>query len=204
MKKPNIVIIGAGGHTKSCIDVIVTEDKFNIIGLVGLADEIGNDIYGFKVIGTDNDLSEIYQNASLAVIGLGHFPLTDRSDLYKSISKIGFTFPNIFSNDSYVSPFASIGTANIFMRGTIVNAGAIIGSNCIINSRSLIEHDVQVGDNCHISTGAIINGNVCIKDNTFVGSGAIIKNGITVGENSVIGMGLSVRHDLEANSIFTG
>ena len=32
--KKNIILIGGGGHCKSCIDVIEAEDKFEIAGIV--------------------------------------------------------------------------------------------------------------------------------------------------------------------------
>ena len=34
MKRKNIILIGAGGHTTSCIDVIEATNKYKIIGLV--------------------------------------------------------------------------------------------------------------------------------------------------------------------------
>ena len=34
--KPNIILIGAGGHCVSVIDVIEQEDKYNILGVLDL------------------------------------------------------------------------------------------------------------------------------------------------------------------------
>ena len=34
MKKKNIILVGAGGHAKVCIDVIEREKKFQILGLI--------------------------------------------------------------------------------------------------------------------------------------------------------------------------
>ncbi len=36
MSKEKIILIGAGGHAESCIDVIEQEDRFEIAGLIGL------------------------------------------------------------------------------------------------------------------------------------------------------------------------
>jgi hypothetical protein len=44
MNKENIILIGAGGHALSCIDVIEQENKYSIHGLVGLKDEVGKKI----------------------------------------------------------------------------------------------------------------------------------------------------------------
>ena len=39
MNKKEIIIIGAGGHAKSCIDVIEQEGKYDIVGLIGVENE---------------------------------------------------------------------------------------------------------------------------------------------------------------------
>ena len=36
-----LILIGAGGHARSCIDVIEQEGKFKITGIVGLESELG-------------------------------------------------------------------------------------------------------------------------------------------------------------------
>ena len=56
MNKENIILIGAGGHALSCIDVIEQENKYNIHGLVGLKDEVGKKISGYEVIATQDEL----------------------------------------------------------------------------------------------------------------------------------------------------
>jgi len=35
MSKSEIILIGAGGHAASCIDVIEQQDKFQLAGLIG-------------------------------------------------------------------------------------------------------------------------------------------------------------------------
>jgi hypothetical protein len=45
MSNPGLLLIGAGGHAKSCIDVIEQENKFKIIGLVGSPNEVGTHVH---------------------------------------------------------------------------------------------------------------------------------------------------------------
>ena len=49
MKRKNIILIGAGGHATSCIDVIEATNKYKIIGLVDKKEKnylkIGNKKY---------------------------------------------------------------------------------------------------------------------------------------------------------------
>ena len=203
--RKNLILIGAGGHARSCIDVIEQEGRFSIIGLVGIESEIGLQVNGYEVIGTDKDLSTLIGKAQFALITLGQISTPDaRASLYQRASKAGFDLANVVSPSAYVSPSAQIGKGTIVMHGVIINAGVKVGSNCIINSRSLLEHDTQVSDNCHISTGAILNGGVLVEEGCFIGSGTIVKEGVLIGERSVVGMGSQLRSNLTANSRFLG
>ncbi len=47
-----ILLIGAGGHARSCIDVIETLGQLEIVGLIEKDEEIKGDNLGYPVIGT--------------------------------------------------------------------------------------------------------------------------------------------------------
>lgn len=205
MLKDDLVLIGAGGHAHTCIDVIEQEGKFRIAGLVGVGEEVGSRVLNYDVIGTDAELDELAARFKYALITLGQITSPeDRIRLFELSIKAGFALPTVIAPSAYVSPHATIGAGTIVMHGAIINADAVVGRNCIINSRALIEHGSQVADHCHVSTGAILNGNTPIGIGSFIGSGATIKEGVSVGPRSVVGMGLSLRHDLSENSVFLG
>ena len=205
MSKPSILLIGAGGHAHSCIDVIEQQGKYQIAGLVGMPEEMHNKHLGYQVIATDDDLPQLVKEYACALISLGQILSPDsRIRLYLYTVQLGFQFPVIIAPTAYVSRYATLGSGTIIMHGSIVNAGVRIGDNCIINNRSLLEHDSTVKDHCHISTGAILNGGVTIGAGSFVGSGTVIKEGVDIGKECVIGMGLSVRYSQLDHSRVTG
>ncbi|NTW98600.1 MAG: acetyltransferase [Geobacteraceae bacterium] len=206
MSKPGIILIGAGGHAHSCIDVIEHQGKYHITGLVGMSHEMHDKHLGYQVIATDDDLPQLLKEyGCYALISLGQILSPDsRIRLYYQAIKLGFQFPVIIAPTAYVSPHATLGAGTIVMHGAIVNAGAKVGDNCIINNRSLLEHDATAEDHCHISTGAILNGGVTIGARSFVGSGTVIKEGVIIGNDCVIGMGLSVRHNQLDHVRYTG
>lgn len=196
MSKPNLLIIGAGGHAHACIDVIEQHDQYRIAGLVGMPEEIHTRHLGYSVIATDVDLPQLAKEYQYAFIAVGQIRSPDgRIRLYRQATELGFQLPAIIDPTAYVSRHSIIGSGSIVMHGAVVNAGAKVGSNCIINTCALVEHDSLVEDHCHISTGAILNGEVNIGPGSFVGSGAVIKEGVSLGEGCVVGMGLSVRHN---------
>ena len=57
-----IIIIGTGGHAKSVIDVIESTNDWEIIGLIGLKNDLNKSLLGYKVLGTDHDLESIRKN----------------------------------------------------------------------------------------------------------------------------------------------
>ena len=205
MSKPRILLIGAGGHSHSCIDVIEQNDQYQIAGLVGLPAQKGIDHMGYEVVGIDSDLPGFFRSYTYALITTGQILTADhRIRLYQYVSKIGFQLPIIIAPTAHVSRHATVGAGTIVMQGAIINAGAKVGNNCIINTRSIVEHDAIVADHCHISTGAIINGNSIIGEGSFIGSGSVVKEGVTVGQRSVVGMGLTVRHNQAEFARFLG
>jgi len=197
-----ILLIGAGGHARSCIDVLEKENQFEIAGLIEKGESISNESLGYPVIGTDDDLQVLRQQYKYALITVGQIKTPKvRIKLFQLLKKLDFTLPVILSPKSYVSKHAQIGEGTIIMHGSIVNANAIIGKNCIINNHSLIEHDSVIGDHCHIATGAIINGEVSVGKETFVGSGIVTKQGISIGDNCIIGAGATLKTDIPENQV---
>jgi sugar O-acyltransferase (sialic acid O-acetyltransferase NeuD family) len=205
MSKPGLILIGDGGHARSCIDVIEQHGQYQIIGLVGLPEQKQTQQLGYTVIASDDVLYELAKTYQYALITIGQIQTAEhRLRLYQHAVQSGFHIPTIIAPSAHVSRYASIGTGSIVMHGAIVNAGARVGNNCIINSRALIEHDAIVDDHCHISTGAILNGDVTVGAGSFIGSGCVIKEGLSIGKGCVVGMGLTVRHKLADYTRFIG
>ena len=197
-----ILLIGAGGHARSCIDVLEEENQFEIAGLIEKGESISNESLGYPVIGTDDDLKVLRQQYKNALITVGQIKSPKiRIKLYQLLKELDFTLPVIVSPHAYVSKHAQIGEGSIIMHGVIINANAKIGNNCIINNRALIEHDAVIGDHCHIATGVIINGEVSIRNETFIGSGTVTKQAISIGKNCVIGADVVLKNDIESNKV---
>jgi len=193
---PELILIGAGGHARSCIDIIEQQDQYRIAGLVGMVDELHTTNLGYPVIATDNDLPELVKNYRYALITVGQIQSPDiRRHLFEKAERFGFLLPTIIAPSAYVSRHATLGAGTIVMHGAIVNAGARVGDNCIINNRVLIEHDSVVEDTCHISTGSILNGAAHVCSGSFIGSGSIIREGVNIGIGCIVGMGSCVRHN---------
>jgi len=185
-----LILFGAGGHAKSCIDVIEQANIYKVKGLVGLPTERGRLFFDYAVIASDDEIGSLSEKFSNAFISVGQIGSPDlRAGLYKKVRAFNFFLPVIISPHAIVSKYATIGAGTIIMHGAVVNAGAVIGENCIINTHSIVEHDAVVGDHCHVSTRSTLNGAVNVGAGSFIGSGAVVREGLVIPVRSFIKMG---------------
>lgn len=192
-----LLLLGAGGHAESCIDVIETEGRFIVAGLLGTPSEVGRQVLGYPVVGTDAQLAEWVQRVPNVMVTVGQIRSAGvRRRLFEAARAAGGVLPSIVSPRAHVSRHATLGAGTIVMHGAIVNAGATVGENCIINSQALIEHGTSVADDCHISTGARLNSSVHVCVGAFVGSGAVVRQLARIGAGAVVGMGQIITRDV--------
>lgn len=185
-----IILIGAGGHCKSCIDIIEMIEGYHVAGIVERKGSTIKEVLGYPVIGNDGDLANLRKKYDFAFVTVGQIRSSDlKVHLFDQLKNLAFEQPSMVSPLAHVSNHATIGNGTIIMHHALVSAAVKIGENCIINSKALIEHDTVINDHCHISTGAIINGGVTVGEKTFIGSNATIKHGIGIPSQSFIKAG---------------
>lgn len=180
MPEKEIILIGGGGHCRSCIDVIESSDIFKIAGIV---EQPGTDksksILGYPVIGDDDQLNDLKKKYDYALITIGQIGSSAlRQKIFNHLKKIGFVLPVIISPFAHVSKHAAIDEGSIVMHRVVVNAEVRVGRNCILNTGCLVEHDTEIGDHSHIATAAVLNGEVVVGSGSFVGSNATIVQGV--------------------------
>ena len=200
--KQEIILLGAGGHCKSCIEVILGISQYSILGIIDKNGSSTKHILGHNVMGTDKDLESLINRCSSVLVTVGQIKSPEiRISLFERAKSLGFNFPVIRSHHSFISKSAQISEGTILLHHALINTSVKMGVNCIINSKALVEHDARIGSHCHVSTGAIINGGVIVEDRCFIGSGAIIHEGVTIGGDSIISAGQVIRDDVPSNSV---
>lgn len=197
-----LLLVGAGGHCQSCIEVVESTRQWNIVGLVGRPDEVGRSVLGYPVIGTDAELSQLLSPSRSAFVAIGQIKSCEARELaFQKLQSLGTEMPSIVASSAVVSQHASLGKGTVVMHGAIINAGAKIGNNCIINSGAIIEHGASVGDHCHISTRSVLNGEVRVGDRSFVGSGAIVYQQRKIGNRAIVGAAAVIARDVSDGEI---
>lgn len=171
----NLILVGGGGHCKSCIDVIEQENKYHIHGILDVPAKLGQEILGYKIIGTDDDIEKFAQQGFCFLVTIGQIRSAQlRRKLYEKIKTANGTCATIISPRAYVSPHAYIGEGTIIMHDALINTDARLGANCIINTKALIEHECIVGNHCHVAIGAVLAGQVQIGEGSFIGAQAVV------------------------------
>lgn len=200
--KQDLILIGGGGHCRSCIDVIELDGRFTIRGIVDQKEALDPPLANYPLLGQEEDLVELAKSCKNFLVTIGQIKSPEpRIRLFEYLKLLGMTFPVIVSPLAHVSRQAVIEEGTIIMHHALVNAGAHVGRNCIINTKALIEHDAVIEDHCHISTTAVVNGAAKVQRSSFIGSNAVLREHVVVGEESIVGAGVSVLHDIDPRSV---
>lgn len=205
MQKQSLILIGGGGHCRSCIDVIEQEGKFRIAGVLDNTIAPGTLLDGYPILGNDSLIEQLVQDRNVFLITIGQIKTAKiRKKIYSHLKHLNGCFATIISPLAYLAPKAKVGEGSIVMHGAIVNAGVVIGINAIINTKALVEHDAVIGAHCHISTGSVVNGTCNIGDEVFIGSGSVVANNITIINETTLGAGTIVVNNITEPGTYVG
>lgn len=187
--QPKLLIIGGGGHCRSCLDVIRCENKYSIYGILddGLVRDGVRDMLGYPVLGGLECIEKLRSEVEFAFVAIGQVktPQT-RMVVYERLKAANYTLPSIISPLAHIALAVCLGEGTIICHYALVNSNSKVGKMCIINSKALIEHDSIVGDFCHLSTCSVINGTCEVGDGSFLGSNMTLPHNTKVPKNSIL------------------
>lgn len=198
-----IILVGAGRHAKTCIDILRQTHLFEIIGLVGHPDEVGRELMGVKVIASDRELNQLREQGivfAINAIGAAANHIR-RAHAYNKIKSAGFTLPNLIHPRAVLEPSVRLGEGNQIMANAVIGSDVTVGNNCLINSGAIVSHCCCLADNVHLTPGAILAGNVKVGENTLVGMGVTIYQNLVVGSDVVVVNGVNVIENIPDKSL---
>lgn len=190
-----VLLIGAGGHARVCLEALCDMDGTVVLGAVS-SDGSGISDLGVAMLGTQDDLENITLRHQVTAycVAIGDNGL--RQGVAQNLTESGRHLTNVVSRFAMCSSSARLGPGVQLFAGSVVNAATSIGAGTIVNTHASIDHDCVVGEFVHIAPGTTVGGGVTVGDLVFVGLGARVLPGLSIGAGAIIGAGAVVIEDV--------
>lgn len=198
-----IVVFGGGGHGKSVIELLRSEGKWEVIGVIDDGIAAGSAILGVPVVGGADALADLYAKGLLyavnAVGGIGN--LETRIKIFDRITQSGLTCPAVIHPRAVCEPSAGISQGAQIFALAYLGSSSKIGYGCIVNTGSIISHDCVLGDFSNISPGTILAGGVCVEARVMIGMGVTVNLNVRIGANARIGNSATIKGDVPPGAV---
>ncbi|MFB1490727.1 MULTISPECIES: hypothetical protein [unclassified Thiocapsa] len=101
-----LLLIGGGGHCRSCIDVIEAQGRYAVAGIVQPQHEGNESVLGYPILGADDDLPALLAQHPNALITVGQIKTPDvRIRLFAQLKQLAmFITPTTRPRDCVVRP----------------------------------------------------------------------------------------------------
>ena len=198
-----ILIYGAGGHGRSLADMILTLGTYEIMGFLDDGYEPGEVIFGNKVLGGAEKLSELAEaGVRLAINGVGGIgDLASRLRVYELLRGAGFHCPTVVHPTAFVEASAVLSDGVQIFPFAYVGTDVKVGYGAIINTSAIVSHECNLAPYINLSPGATLAGGVTIEQASLVGMRATINLGVHVGWRARIGNGATVKADVPDSGV---
>ena len=185
----NLLIVGAGGQGRCCLDIARDMNIFNKISF--LDDQNINEVINdCKIIGSIDEMSSYYPEYTHIHIAIGNNKT--RSKLFLQAKEIGYSLPILKHPSSVVSKYAFVGAGCVLFPYSVIEANAVIRDCCILASNVIINHDAQIDECVLVNTGTVIRPNIIINKYVSIGSHCLITMNKEIEINQIIKDGTQI------------
>lgn len=197
----DVILIGAGGHAKVCIEILQAMRETVAYCVGGTADT--DTCLGVPVLKGDEHLESLRQKGfERLFVAIGSNRIRERLGI--KCLDLGYELVNAISPAAVVSPSATFGAGVAVMAGAIINADVTVADFAIINTGATVDHDCQIGNAAHIAPQCALAGGVVIGNYSFLGVGCKVIPGIRIGESTTVGAGGVVINNIASKATAVG
>ncbi|MHC5111855.1 MAG: acetyltransferase [Planctomycetota bacterium] len=199
------IILGAGGHGRVVLDVIVNQGRYDVLGFIDSDPRlIGRRVDGVPVLGTPAGLRRVHEEIGVnhAIVAVGDNGA--RRALADQLESLGFDLISAIHPCAHVAKNASMGRNVVVAAGATVCAHCQIGDSVILNTGCIVDHESMIGTATHVCPGARLAGRVTVESGAFIGIGATIIQSLRVGCEAKVGAGAVVINDVEPMTTVVG
>lgn len=201
---PSCVIVGAGGHGRVVLDILLSARHYRVIGFLDSNPALhGRHMDGFPVLGDLSALPDLRsQGLGGAVVAIGDNGA--RRSFAERIEQAGVELINTIHPTAYLARNVRLGRNVVIAAGAVVSAHCQIGDSVILNTGCIVDHESMIGTAVHVCPGAKLAGRVTVEAGAFIGIGSTILQCLRIGCEAVIGGGAVVINDVEPMTTVVG
>jgi sugar O-acyltransferase (sialic acid O-acetyltransferase NeuD family) len=199
MRKPGVVIYGAGGHGIVVLDALERAGRRVVVFLDDDPERWG-ELGGRPVRGPDA-LSSLEPDAEV-VVAVGDGAVRER--LTARVLEAGRELAVVIHPSATIGRDATVGAGAMILAQAAVNPRARIGRCAIVNTGAVVDHDTLVGGFAHIAPGARLAGGVRVGLRALVGIGASVLPNVEIGDDAVVGAGAAVTKNVGPGATVVG
>lgn len=201
---PSCVIVGAGGHGRVVLDILLSVRQYRVIGFLDSNPALhGRHMDGFPVLGDLSALADLRsQGLGGAIVAIGDNAA--RRAFAERIEQAGVELINAIHPTAHLAHNVRMGRNVVVAAGALVSAHCQIGDSVILNTGCIVDHESMIGTAVHVCPGARLAGRVTVESGAFIGIGATVLQCLRIGCEAVIGGGAVVIRDVEPMTTVVG
>jgi UDP-perosamine 4-acetyltransferase len=196
--EPEIIVVGAGGHGKSVVSILLASGRQVYGVLDDNPDCWGTFILGVPVLGPIKTLGD-YPKKEMAM-GVGDN--TNRKELVRQHSNVSWI--NVQSSTTYINPTAKIGQGTIIFPFAVIGADVSIGDHVIISSHVTLGHDTVLENYVQVAPGVQVAGSVYVEREAMLGIGSTVCPKVRIGKKAILGAGAVAVNDILSGCLALG
>lgn len=172
MSKNQILVIGAGGHSKVVTEIINSKAEWEIVAYLDENVEAST-FLAKPLVKTIEEAKQFFPYVNNAFVAIGSN--LDRRKWHAILKKNGYQIPWFNHNPSIVSLSANIGDGSLLTTNSVAGPSCVIGEGVIVNTGAILDHDTIIGSFAHIRQGSIICGGAQVEPDFVVSPDSVIE-----------------------------
>lgn len=212
MKTP-LVIIGAGGHGRELLDIVIdinrqplgsrVPEHFDFLGFIddGSPDMERLTRLGARYIGNISRLRDLPPRCKYS-IGIGSGSARRRID--NAVSDIEVEPATLIHSSATVGMDVRLKEGAVICPLVSVTTNVSIGRHVHINRNCAIGHDVTLADYSTVNPLSAVSGDVFLGEEATIGTNSAVNQGIHIGQGAMIASGSAVTKDVAEFSLVAG
>lgn len=202
----DVVVIGAGGHAKVCVEILRETGHRVRACIVSEEHAAGapSDCLGAPVLVGLSRLETLRRdgvaNLFVAIGDNGARQALAR----EACAAFEMSLVNAVSPNAAVAPSMRPGRGVAIMRGAVVSTDVALADLVIVNGGAVIEHDCVIEEAAHVAPGCALGGGVVVGKRTLVGIGSSVIPRVKIGSDVIVGAGSAVVRDVLDRDVVVG